>query len=270
MRCHRLFDKFRFPPAGTYLCRPIAGTTRVGAHGHGIAIDIAAKPAHYWLWSAHRTSEPIAYAKLYPLRDRRNIRTAGLHLGWHVYHYDTCTSSTALNSWPLRPNPYLSVAYHFSPPLRLTAELIPQPLDAIPARDFPTSGTTPNRRQQHERARLRLSSGIGPAMVSTNSLGSSIGMSSRACRATLRSRSRARRFDTSVSATDPSSAGKRLGDDVRCFFGNHDGGGVDVGRGDRRHDRSVDDAQAVDAADASSLSTTAFSSCPMRQVPQGW
>ena len=236
------FDKFLFPPAGTYLCRPIAGTTRVGAHGHGIAIDIAAKPAHYWLWSAHRTSEPIAYRNPIPYEIVEIFERQGFIWGGTWYHYDTCTSSTALNSWPLRPNPYLSVAYHFSPPLRLTAELVPQPLDAIPARDFPTSGTTPNRRQQHERARLRLSSGIGPAMVSTNSLCSSIGMSSRACRATLRSRSRARRFDTSVSATDPSSAGKRLGDDVRCFFGNHDGGGVDVGRGDRRHHRSVDHA----------------------------
>ena len=33
----------------------------------------------------------------------------------------------------------------------------------------------------------------------------------------------------SPAPTSPSSAGKRLGDDVRCFFGNHDGGGVDVG-----------------------------------------
>ena len=138
------FDKFLFPPAGTYLCRPIAGTTRVGAHGHGIAIDIAAKPAHYWLWSAHRTSEPIAYRNSIPYEIVEIFERQGFIWGGTWYHYDTCTSSTALNSWPLRPNPYLSVAYHFSPPLRLTAELIPQPLDAIPARDFPTSGTTPN------------------------------------------------------------------------------------------------------------------------------
>ena len=32
---------YLFPSAGTYVCRPIAGTSRVSAHGHGIAIEHA-------------------------------------------------------------------------------------------------------------------------------------------------------------------------------------------------------------------------------------
>ena len=56
------FDQFLFPSAGTYVCRPIAGTTRVSAHGHGIAIDIATKRAHYWRWSGRtgRRRDPLS------------------------------------------------------------------------------------------------------------------------------------------------------------------------------------------------------------------
>ena len=45
------FDAYLFPAAGTFNCRPIAGTSRPSAHGHGIAIDIALRHAHYWRWS---------------------------------------------------------------------------------------------------------------------------------------------------------------------------------------------------------------------------
>src|SRR5690606_9824112 len=40
------FDVFLVPSAGTFNCRVIAGTDRVSAHGHAIAIDIALKHAH--------------------------------------------------------------------------------------------------------------------------------------------------------------------------------------------------------------------------------
>lgn len=39
------------PAAGTYNCRPIAGTHQASAHGYGIAIDIATARADYWRWS---------------------------------------------------------------------------------------------------------------------------------------------------------------------------------------------------------------------------
>lgn len=44
------FDRFLIPPAGTYVCRTIAGTTRSSAHGYGIAIDIATRESNYWRW----------------------------------------------------------------------------------------------------------------------------------------------------------------------------------------------------------------------------
>ena len=39
------------PSAGTYNCRPIAGTDQASAHGYGIAIDVATARADYWRWS---------------------------------------------------------------------------------------------------------------------------------------------------------------------------------------------------------------------------
>ena len=35
--------KYLVPSAGTYNCRVVAGTDRISAHGHGIAIDIATR-----------------------------------------------------------------------------------------------------------------------------------------------------------------------------------------------------------------------------------
>lgn len=44
------FDAVLNTEASTYNCRPIAGTSRLSAHGLGIAIDIAVKPSSYWRW----------------------------------------------------------------------------------------------------------------------------------------------------------------------------------------------------------------------------
>ena len=60
-------NPFLFPSAGTYNCRPIAGTTRVSAHGHGIAIDIATKMAHYWRWAGSKRGGEIAYQNKVPM-----------------------------------------------------------------------------------------------------------------------------------------------------------------------------------------------------------
>lgn len=39
------------PNAGTYVCRPIAGTTAMSMHSYGAAIDISTARADYWRWS---------------------------------------------------------------------------------------------------------------------------------------------------------------------------------------------------------------------------
>jgi D-alanyl-D-alanine carboxypeptidase-like protein len=83
------FDQFLFPSAGTYVCRPIAGTTRVSAHGHGIAIDIATKPAHYWLWSGGKAGEAIPYRNSIPFEIVEIFERHGFIWGGKWYHYDT-------------------------------------------------------------------------------------------------------------------------------------------------------------------------------------
>ena len=83
------FDVFLFPSAGTYNCRVIAGTDRVSAHGHGIAIDIGLKRAHYW-----RNAEPgkdgaIAYKNEIPMEIVRIFEKHGFIWGGRWYHYDS-------------------------------------------------------------------------------------------------------------------------------------------------------------------------------------
>jgi hypothetical protein len=46
------FDVFLFPSAGAFNCRRIAGTDKVSPHGYGIAVDVAFKRAHYWMWDS--------------------------------------------------------------------------------------------------------------------------------------------------------------------------------------------------------------------------
>jgi hypothetical protein len=82
------FDRFLFPSAGTYVCRPIAGTTRVSAHGHGIAIDIATKLAHYWLWSG-KGGGAIPYRNSIPDEIVEVFERHGFIWGGKWYHYDT-------------------------------------------------------------------------------------------------------------------------------------------------------------------------------------
>lgn len=98
------FDPFLTPPAGTYNCRPIAGTTRLSAHGHGIAIDISTAHAHYWRWSGGKTSggeatgsKPpggntgavIPYKNSIPPEIVEIFERHGFIWGGKWYHYDT-------------------------------------------------------------------------------------------------------------------------------------------------------------------------------------
>ncbi|KAB2847836.1 MAG: M15 family metallopeptidase [Hyphomicrobiaceae bacterium] len=82
------FDKYLFPPAGTYNCRVIAGTSRISAHGAGIAIDISTRHAHYWFWSKGK-GDPIPYRNAIPPEIVAVFEKHGFIWGGKWYHYDT-------------------------------------------------------------------------------------------------------------------------------------------------------------------------------------
>jgi hypothetical protein len=83
------FDVFLFPSAGTYNCRVIAGTDRVSAHGHAIAIDIALKRAHYWRNDASGKDGAIPFKNEIPMEIVRIFEKHGFIWGGRWYHYDT-------------------------------------------------------------------------------------------------------------------------------------------------------------------------------------
>jgi D-alanyl-D-alanine carboxypeptidase-like protein len=83
------FDAFLFPSAGTYNCRPIAGTSQMSAHSHGIAIDIATKRAHYWRWSGGKPGGEIPYRNAIPFEIVAIFEKHGFIWGGKWYHYDT-------------------------------------------------------------------------------------------------------------------------------------------------------------------------------------
>ena len=83
------FDVFLIPSAGTYNCRVIAGTARVSAHGHAIAIDIALKRAHYWRNGKPAADGAIAYRNEIPMEIVRIFEKHGFIWGGRWYHYDT-------------------------------------------------------------------------------------------------------------------------------------------------------------------------------------
>jgi hypothetical protein len=72
------------PPAGTYNCRPIAGTGRTSPHGFGIAIDIATAKSDYWLWKSE-----TRYRNRIPWEIVNVFERHGFIWGGKWYHYDT-------------------------------------------------------------------------------------------------------------------------------------------------------------------------------------
>jgi hypothetical protein len=82
------FTKYLKPSAGTYNCRVVAGTSRVSAHGSGIAIDIATAHSDYWFWTKPGAGR-------YPYRNRvpweivEIFERHGFIWGGKWYHYDT-------------------------------------------------------------------------------------------------------------------------------------------------------------------------------------
>jgi hypothetical protein len=83
------FDRYLFPAAGTFNCRPIAGTGRPSAHGAGIAIDLAVKHAHYWLWSKPDGKGRYPFRNSIPPEIVSIFERHGFIWGGRWYHYDT-------------------------------------------------------------------------------------------------------------------------------------------------------------------------------------
>jgi hypothetical protein len=83
------FDVFLIPSAGTYNCRVIAGTNRVSAHGHGIAIDIALKRSDYWRNAEPATDGRVTFKNQIPMDIVRIFEKHGFIWGGRWYHYDT-------------------------------------------------------------------------------------------------------------------------------------------------------------------------------------
>ena len=83
------FDVYLKPSAGAYQCRTIAGTDRASAHGYGIAIDLAARPAHYWRWARPDRDGRYAYRYSLPPQIVEIFERHGFIWGGRWYHYDT-------------------------------------------------------------------------------------------------------------------------------------------------------------------------------------
>ncbi|MGE0630621.1 MAG: M15 family metallopeptidase [Hyphomicrobiaceae bacterium] len=83
------FAGFLTPSAGTYNCRPIAGTARTSAHGWGIAIDINPKRAHYWRWTKPDSRGRYPWRNAIPAEIVDVFEQHGFIWGGKWYHYDT-------------------------------------------------------------------------------------------------------------------------------------------------------------------------------------
>lgn len=83
------FLSYLTPPAGTYNCRPIAGTNRLSAHGLAIAIDISTAHAHYWKNSHPDADGHYAYQNTIPREIVEIFEKHGFIWGGRWYHYDT-------------------------------------------------------------------------------------------------------------------------------------------------------------------------------------
>ena len=83
------FDRYLFPSGGTYNCRVIAGTSRLSAHSHAIAIDIALRQTDYWRQAKPGTDGTYAYKNKIPMEIVRIFEKHGFIWGGKWHHYDT-------------------------------------------------------------------------------------------------------------------------------------------------------------------------------------
>ncbi len=83
------FNAFLVPSAGSYVCRTIAGTTRLSAHGYGFAVDINTARSDYWLWRHSGAGSPVTYRNRIPIEIVRIFEKHGFIWGGRWYHFDT-------------------------------------------------------------------------------------------------------------------------------------------------------------------------------------
>ena len=81
--------KYLVPSAGTFNCRVVAGTNRISAHGHGIAIDISTTHADYWFWNRPDADGRYTYRNRIPWEIVHVFERHGFVWGGKWYHYDT-------------------------------------------------------------------------------------------------------------------------------------------------------------------------------------
>jgi hypothetical protein len=77
------------PSAGTFVWRAIAGTSRVSAHGFGIAIDIATAKTDYWQWGKFSPERLPTLRQKIPQVIIEAFERNGFIWGGNWYHYDT-------------------------------------------------------------------------------------------------------------------------------------------------------------------------------------
>lgn len=80
--------RFLVPSAGTFNCRPIAGTNRLSVHAFGAAIDLSTKFGDYWRWSSKKGSTPV-YRNRFPQEVVEVFERHGFIWGGAWYHFDT-------------------------------------------------------------------------------------------------------------------------------------------------------------------------------------
>lgn len=83
------FGKYLTPSAGTYNCRPIAGTARWSMHAYGAAVDLNTAHSAYWQWSKPGADGSYLWSNQIPERIIAVFEKHGFIWGGRWYHFDT-------------------------------------------------------------------------------------------------------------------------------------------------------------------------------------
>lgn len=80
---------YLIPTAGTFLWRPIAGTSRLSTHSFGIALDISTRKTEYWRWAKAAPGAKLAARNKLPVEIVAAFERHGFISGSKWYHFDT-------------------------------------------------------------------------------------------------------------------------------------------------------------------------------------
>ena len=80
--------RYLYPPAGTYVCRPVADAGQPSMHAWGAAIDINPAFSDYWLWHRAVGDGPV-YVNRIPLEIVAIFERHGFIWGGRWAHFDT-------------------------------------------------------------------------------------------------------------------------------------------------------------------------------------